>query len=154
MPSGCSSASTPMRRRLSTTVCDAVRLLDAQFGGVAHREAFFGGGAEHRQHRDLVDQRGGQRRPRSRRRAAPSARTTISPISSPLRLSSVGDADLRAHADQEIEQRRARGVQADAANRQLRAGHEQRRHDEERGGGEVGRHHQFAAGEARAAGDA
>ena len=53
-------------------------------------------------------------------------------------------ADARAHAHQEIEQRRARRIQSHAANAQMRARHQQRRHDKKRRRGKVRRHHQIA----------
>ena len=71
MPSGSSSASTPMRRRFSTTV--RMRSVSFTRSSAASRtvEPFFGGRAQHGQHRNLVDQR---RRQRALDRAAPQVR--------------------------------------------------------------------------------
>ena len=77
---------------------DAIGFLDAQFGGVAHYEPFFAARAEHREHRDFVDQSGSLGLFEHATSERANFRISISPMSSPDPRADIQDFDLRAHA--------------------------------------------------------
>jgi len=88
---------------------DAVGFLHAQLGGVSHHEPVLGVRAEHRQHRNLVDQR---RREAFVDRAAAQFGMLDQQIAHQLAVAAfeIEDANAGSHPDQKIEQRRARGI--------------------------------------------
>ena len=113
---------------------DAVGFLNPQLAGIAHGQPVVAGGPEHRQRRDFVDQRRGQRtfdHPASHRRGlhAKIANQLAS------HLVYFEDRDLRSHRNQKIEQRGARRIQADAVDHQARFLEQQRGDQKEAGRG-------------------
>ena len=150
MPSGSSSTSTPMRRRFSATV--AMRSVSLMRSSRASRTVSPSSLAAPSTASTGISSISAavasfsMMPPRTAE-----CSTSISPDQLAVGALQLQDLARRAPiAGQQIEQRRAGGVQPHAADGQRRAGHEQRRHDEERRRGEVRRHAHFAPGQLRA----
>ncbi len=110
---------------------------------------FFAGGAEHGQHGDFVDQRGGARFFEHAALNAGFADRDIADQFASGR-SDIQDSDLRAHLGQKIEQRGTGGIQSHAVNGEAGLGNDQRGHQKKRGRRKIAGHAQLAALQASA----